>query len=220
MCWHYRFTTTEYHHPLASTKLYWLVSEADVCEQVDDSEVSAAEPLHDHVTQLTYNQGDHSPDSVKLPDNSTSQFVSVILTYHLLYQRINRIINHTFHEKRFTQVEVSTTFCSSVTNPTRDMGHTDRCRWPHNNDWYRAHGTWHASDSSRWTPGSQTPIAANWLWPTRCILITTRPRLRSRLAVIHQCVKDRLNVFHCQRVLAHTPRPINNNNISYKFNPF
>jgi len=47
------------------------------------------------------------------------------------------------------------------TNPTRDMGHTDRCRWPHNNDWYRAHGTWHASDSSRWTPGSQTPIAAN-----------------------------------------------------------
>jgi len=69
-------------------------------------------------------------------------------------------------------------------------------------DKYRAHGTRHAGDSSWRTPRCETSIAVNGLRLTRCILITAQPRLRSHLAIIHQRVENRLDVFHSQWVLA------------------
>jgi len=66
---------------------------------------------------------------------------------------------------------------------------------------YRAHGTWHAGDSGRRTPGSETSIAVNGLRLTFYILITTQSRLCRHLAVIYQSVEDRLNVFHSQWML-------------------
>ena len=68
-------------------------------------------------------------------------------------------------------------------------------------DKYRAHGTWHAGDSSRRTPSRETSVAASGLRLAWSILVSRQSRLCSHLAVIHQCVKNRLNVFHSQRML-------------------
>ena len=68
-------------------------------------------------------------------------------------------------------------------------------------DKYRAHGTWHAGDSSRRTPSRETSVAASGLRLAWSILVSRQSRLCSHLAVIHQCVENRLNVFHSQRML-------------------